>query len=82
MDYAVQIAIDMFQPLFPYCRVMRTRHAKLRYFDWHGQVHLAQGNTGGQQGDPLEMFVFNDGEPGVVARGQWHKRVKGTREHT
>ncbi len=38
---------------------MRTCHAKLRYFDWDGQVHLAKGKTGGQQGDPLEMLVFN-----------------------
>ncbi len=32
---------------------------KLRYFDWDGQVHVAKGKTGGQQGDPLEMFIFN-----------------------
>jgi hypothetical protein len=38
---------------------MRTCHAKLRYFDWDGNVHLGQGKTGGQQGDPLEMLVFN-----------------------
>jgi hypothetical protein len=38
---------------------MRTCHAKLRYFDWDGQVHLAKGKTGGQQGDPLEMLIFN-----------------------
>ena len=29
------------------------------YFDWDGQVHLAKGKTGGQQGDPLEMLIFN-----------------------
>ena len=34
-------------------------YIKLRYFDWDGQVHLAKGKTGGQQGDPLEMLVFN-----------------------
>ena len=38
---------------------MRSCHSKLRYFDWDGQVHLAKGKTGGQQGDPLEMLVFN-----------------------
>jgi len=44
---------------------MRTCHAKLRYFDWDGQVHFAKGKTkakgktGGQQGDPLEMLIFN-----------------------
>jgi hypothetical protein len=38
---------------------MRTCNAKLRYFDWDGQVHLAKGKTGGQQGDPLEMLTFN-----------------------
>jgi hypothetical protein len=32
---------------------------KLRYFDWDGQVHIAKGKTGGQQGDPLEMLIFN-----------------------
>ena len=29
---------------------------QMRYFDWDGQVHLAKGKTGGQQGDPLEML--------------------------
>ena len=38
---------------------MRTCHVKLRYFDWDGQVHLGKGKTGGQQGDPLKMLVFN-----------------------
>ena len=38
---------------------MRGCHSKLRYFDWDGQVHLAKGKTGGQQGDPLEMLIFN-----------------------
>jgi hypothetical protein len=32
---------------------------KLRYFDWDGQVHVAKGKTGGQEGDPLEMLIFN-----------------------
>jgi len=45
--------------LFGYFKAMRTCHAKLRYFDWDGQVHLAKGKTGGQQGDPLEMLIFN-----------------------
>jgi hypothetical protein len=36
---------------------MRTCHAKLRFFDWDGQVHLAKGKTGGQQGDPFEMLT-------------------------
>ncbi len=38
---------------------MRTCHRKLRYFDWDGQVHLAKGKTDRQQGDPLEMLIFN-----------------------
>jgi len=38
---------------------MRSCHVKLRYFDWDGQVHLAKGKTVGQQGDPLEMLIFN-----------------------
>jgi hypothetical protein len=41
--------------LFEYFKDMRTRHAKLRYFDWDGQVHLVKDKTGGQKGDPLEM---------------------------
>jgi hypothetical protein len=45
--------------LFGYFKAMRTCHAKLRDFDWDGQVHLAKGKTGGQQGDPLEMLIFN-----------------------
>jgi hypothetical protein len=42
-----------------YFKAMRTCHAKLRYFDWDRQVHLAKGKTGGQQGDRLEMLIFN-----------------------
>jgi hypothetical protein len=38
---------------------MRTCNSKLRYFDWDRQVHLAKGKTGGQQGDPLVMLIFN-----------------------
>jgi hypothetical protein len=38
---------------------MRTCHAKLRYLDWDGQIHLAKGKTGGQQGGALEMLIFN-----------------------
>ena len=45
--------------MFGYFKAMRACHAKLRYFDWDGQVHVAKGKTGGQQGDPLEMLAFN-----------------------
>ena len=45
--------------LFGYFKTMHTCHGKLRYFDWDGQVHLTKGQTGGQQGDPLEMQIFN-----------------------
>ncbi len=45
--------------LFGCFKAMRTCHSRLRYLDWDGQVHLAKGKTGGQQGDPLEMFLFN-----------------------
>ena len=51
--------IDTLTTLFGYFKGMYTCHAKLRYFDWDGQVHLSKGKTGGQQGDPLEMLVFN-----------------------
>ncbi len=42
-----------------FLKAMRTCEAKLRYFDWDGQVHIAKGKTGGQQGDLLEMLIFN-----------------------
>ncbi len=45
--------------LFGYFQVIRTCESKLRYFDWDGQVHIVKGQTGGQQGDPLEMLIFN-----------------------
>jgi hypothetical protein len=45
--------------LFGYFKTMRSCHSKLRYFDWDGQVHLGKGKTGGQEGDPLEMLIFN-----------------------
>ena len=51
--------VDSLNNLFGYFKAMRTCHSKLRYFDWDGQVHLAKGKTGGQQGDPLEMLIFN-----------------------
>jgi len=44
---------DNLSNLFGYFKAMRTCEAKLRYFDWDGQVHTAKGKTGGQQGDPL-----------------------------
>ena len=34
-------------------------YSKLRYFDWDVQVHLKKGKTGGQEGDPLELLIFN-----------------------
>ena len=49
---------DTLSNIFGYFKAMRACHAKLRYFDWDGQVHLAKGKTGGQQGGPLEMLVF------------------------
>jgi hypothetical protein len=69
--------VNTLSNLFGYFKTMRTCHSKLRYFDWDGQVHLAKGKTGGQQGDPLEMLIFNltgfcvwrEGK-GVFARGQ------------
>jgi hypothetical protein len=45
--------------LFDYFKVMCTCHTILRYFDWNGQVNLAKDKTDGQQGDPLEMLIFN-----------------------
>ena len=38
--------------LFGYFHAMLTCHAKLRLFDWDGQIHLAKGKAGGQQGTP------------------------------
>ena len=51
--------VDSLTNLFGYFKAMRTCPGKLRYFDWDGQVHLVQGKTGGQEGDPLEMLIFN-----------------------
>ncbi len=42
-----------------YFKGIRTCHAKLRYFDWDGQVYLPKVKTGGHQGDPLKMLIFN-----------------------
>jgi hypothetical protein len=65
-DYACGIktgdvigTVDSLTNLFGYFKAMLTCHSKLRYFDWDGQVHLAKSKTGGQQGDPLEMLIFN-----------------------
>ena len=65
-DYACGIkkgdvisTVDSLTNLFGYFKAMRGCHSKLRYFDWDGQVHLTKGKTVGQQGDPLEMLIFN-----------------------
>jgi len=50
---------DNLSNLFGYFKAIRTCEAKLRCFDWDGQVHIVKGKTGGQQGDPLEMLIFN-----------------------
>jgi hypothetical protein len=50
---------DNLTNLFGYFKAMRTYHARLRCFEWDGQVHLTKGKTGGQQGDPLWMLIFN-----------------------
>jgi hypothetical protein len=62
-DYACGIkkgdvisTVDSLTNLFGYFKAIRGCHSKLRYFDWHGQVHLDKGETGGQEGDPLEML--------------------------
>jgi hypothetical protein len=55
----VMPTVDALTNLFGYFKAMRTCNAKLRYFDWNGQFHLAKGKTGGQQGDPLKMLIFN-----------------------
>ncbi len=46
---------NFFFPLFRLVMFKRD----IRYFDWDGQVHIVKGKTGGQQGDPLEMLIFN-----------------------
>ncbi len=51
--------LDTLSNLFGYFKTLRTCRDKLRYFHWDGQVHLTKDKTGGQQGDPLEMLVFN-----------------------
>jgi hypothetical protein len=53
--------------------------AKLRYFYWDGQVHIDKGKTGGQQGDPLEMLIFN-----LTVQHIWGRvlpKFQGTREY-
>ena len=52
------LTLDTLSNLFGSFKAMRTCHAKLRNFDWDGQVHLAKGKTGGHQGDPLEMLIL------------------------
>ena len=49
------------RPYLTCLHILKSRvcHAKLRYFDWDGQVHSAKGKTGGQQRDPFEMLIFN-----------------------
>jgi hypothetical protein len=65
-DYACDIkegdvipTVDTLTSLFGYFIDMSTCHSTLRYFDWDGQVHSTKDKTTGQQGDPLEMLIFN-----------------------
>ena len=56
--------VDALTNLFGYFKAMRTCNAKLRYFDWDGQIHLAKGKTGGQQGGPLrDIYIQFDYTP-------------------
>jgi hypothetical protein len=61
--------------LFGYFKALRTCHAKLGYFDLDGQVHLGKGKTGGQQGDPLEMLIFN-----LTVHHQWGRVLANFQE--
>ena len=56
---AIESTCETLSNMFGYFHIMPTCHSKLRYFAWDGQVHLAKGKTGGQQGGALEMLVFN-----------------------
>ena len=56
---SIATSCDTLRNMFPYFQAMRTCTPILRYYDCFGQVHTAQSKTGGQQGDPLEMTVFN-----------------------
>ncbi len=57
--YAIESTCKTLSNMFGHVHAMRACYAKLRYFDWDGQVHLAKGKTGGQQGEPFGMLVFN-----------------------
>ncbi len=56
---AIESTSETLSNMCGYFHAMRTCHAKLRYLDWDGQVQLAKGKTGGQQGGALEMLLFN-----------------------
>jgi hypothetical protein len=59
IDVANAFNCDNLSTLFGYFKAIRTCETKLRYFDWDGQVHIVKDKTDGQQGDPLEMLIFN-----------------------
>ncbi len=59
MIHLTRLTVHTLSNLCVYFKAIHTCHSKLRYFDWDGQVHLTKGKTGGQQGDPLEMLIFN-----------------------
>ena len=55
----IESAYAPLRTMFSYLQSMRTCNSILRYYDWFDKVHIAQGKTGGQQGDPIEMLIFN-----------------------
>ena len=54
----LESACDSLRPMFDFFHGMRTCESKIRNFDCNGDVHTVKGKTGGQQGDPLEMIVY------------------------
>jgi hypothetical protein len=54
--------------MFAYSKAMRTTkpHLPVRYFNYFGNVLEAWGTTGGQQGDPLEISLFNVSQHGTL----------------
>ena len=65
---AAILSFPAMKPFFPYVKSMLSTSNFNRFFDHKGQLHIIQGTTGLQQGDPLSMQIYSAATHPIWAR--------------
>ena len=65
---AAILSFPAMKPFFPYVKSMLSTSNFNRFFDHKGQLHIIQGSTGLQQGDPLSMQIYSAATHPILAR--------------